>query len=284
MLVAAIGSSGMNGVVRHLSFELHANEIAFFRCAFGLLALAPLLGRAGLAALETGRLGLHVLRGLLNAVAMISFFLAVAMTPLAEVAALSFTSPLFATLLAALILGEPVGPRRVAGLLLGFAGALVVIRPGPAGVSLGAGLVLLSCVAWGAALIVIKVLSRTDSSLTITIHAGLFLTPITLLCALPFWRWPDTRQLLLLALVGGLGSLTQMAIAQAFREADATQVMPADFTKLVWSALIGWLFFAEVPTLWVLLGGSMIFAGVAYIAWREGRPRAATRGGRLGSA
>jgi drug/metabolite transporter (DMT)-like permease len=156
----------------------------------------------------------------LNAAAMISFLLAVAITPLAEVAALSFTSPLFATVLAAILLREPVGPRRIAGL------------------------VLLSCVAWGAALIVIKVLSRAESSLTITLYARLFLTPITLACALPFWQWPDGRQLVLLAVIGWLGSLTRMAIAQAFHEADASQVMPADLTKLVWSALIGWLFFA----------------------------------------
>jgi drug/metabolite transporter (DMT)-like permease len=195
-------------------------------------------------ALRTRRLGLYLLRGVLNAAAMISFLLAVAITPLAEVAALSFTSPLFATVLAAILLREPVGPRRIAGLLLGFAGALVVVQPGTGGVSLGAGLVLLSCVAWGAALIVIKVLSRTESSLTITLYAGLFLTPITLACALPFWQWPDGWQLVLLAVIGGLGSLTQMAIAQAFHEADASQVMPADLTKLVWSALIGWLFFA----------------------------------------
>ena len=217
MLLAAMASSIMNAVIRELSGSLHAFEIAFFRNVFGLLALVPLVLRAGLPMLRTRKLHLHALRGALNAVAMLSFFLALGMAPLAEVAALGFTSPLFATLLAVLLLGEPVGLRRVLALLAGFAGALIIIRPSFAGMSLGAGLVLLSSLAWAAALIDIKILSRTELTLRITIYATFFLTPITLACALPFWSWPGQGELLLLAVVGGLGSLTQMSVAQALR-------------------------------------------------------------------
>jgi drug/metabolite transporter (DMT)-like permease len=273
MLLAACGSSVMNAVIRALSSDLHAFEIAFFRNLFGLLSLTPLLLRAGIGSLRTQKLGLHAMRGGLNAIAMLSFFMALGITPLAEVAALGFTAPLFATLLAAFVLGEAVGLRRVLALLAGFAGALVIIRPGFNAISLGAALVLVSSLAWAAALIDIKVLSRTESSLRITVYATLFLTPITLACALPFWRWPDFPELLLLAVVGGLGSLTQMSVAQAFRAADTSQVLPADFTKLIWATLIGWLVFAELPDLWTLGGGCLIFGSVAYIAIREARLR-----------
>ena len=141
--------------------------------------------------------------------------------------------------------------------------------------SLGALLVLLSSGAWAAALIDIKLLSRTESSLTITVYAALFLTPITLVAALPFWSWPGGTTLLWLALIGGLGSLTQLAIAQAFHEAEATQVLPADFTKLPWAAAVGLAFYGEVPDLPTILGGCLICAAVAYVAYREagGRPR-----------
>lgn len=273
MLLAAFASSVMNGCIRHVSAEVHAFEIAFFRNVFGLAVLCPLLLRGRGAGLRTGRLGLHALRGLLNAVAMLAFFQALGTTPLATVAALSFTAPLFATLLAALVLEERVGPGRAAGVLLGFLGALVVLRPGLAVAGPGALLVLLSSAAWAAVLIDIKLLARTESSLTITVYAGLFLTPITLVAALPFWSWPDGGALLWLALVGGLGSLTQLAVAQAFREAEASQVLPADFTKLPWAAAVGLAFYGEVPDLPTVLGGGLICAGVAYVAWREALTR-----------
>lgn len=274
MLLAALASSVMNGCIRHVSAEVHAFEVAFFRNLFGLVALAPLLVRAGRSGLRTRQLGLHAVRGLLNAVAMLAFFFAVGITPLATVAALSFTSPLFATVLAALILKERVGLRRVAAVLLGFAGALVILRPGLETLSLGALLVLLSSSAWAGALIDIKILGRTESSLAITAYAGLFLTPVTLVASLPFWTWPSGGALLWLALIGALGSLTQMAIAQALREADATQVLPADFTKLLWAALVGFAFYGEVPDRFTLLGAGLICGSVAYVALVEARSRA----------
>lgn len=273
MLVAAAGSSSMNGLIRHLSADIHTFEIALFRNVFGLLVLVPLVLDAGRAALRTQKLRLHALRGVLNAVAMLSFFYAVAITPLAMVAALGFTSPLFATLLAMLILKERVGARRLLGILAGFGGALIIIRPGLEGVSLGVGLLLISSLAWAAALIDIKILARTETSLTITLYAALFLTPITLVAALPFWTWPSLPHWGLLMLVGALGSLTQIGVAQAFHEAEATQVLPGDFTKLIWASLIGWLFFMEVPDLYTLLGGLVIFASVTYVAYREAQLR-----------
>ncbi|MFO1068595.1 MAG: DMT family transporter [Geminicoccaceae bacterium] len=275
MLLAALCSSSMNAMIRGTSAELHAFEIAFFRNLFGLVALVPMLLRAGAGSLKTSRFALHGLRGVLNAVAMLSFFYAVSITPLAEVAALAFTSPLFATILAALVLRDRVGPRRIIGLLVGFAGALVIIRPATSGLSLGAGLIILSSVAWAAALVDIKILSRTETSLSITVYAALFLTPITLVAAIPFWQWPSLTQLLVLAVIGSLGSVTQMSIAQALRHGDTSQVMPADFTKLVWASLIGWLAFAEIPDVWVIVGGCMICGSVAYIAYRESRQRLA---------
>lgn len=277
MALAAFCSSVMNAVIQGLGASIHSFEIAFFRNLFGFMALVPLLFRAGPGALRTSKLPLHALRGILNAVAMLSFFYALAITPLAEVAALSFTSPLFATMLAVLLLGEQVGIRRVLGVVVGFAGALVIIRPGFETVGLGTILLLLSALAWSAALIDIKVLSRSETSLSITLYATLFLTPITLVCALPFWTWPQLHEWLLLALVGGLGSTVQMSVAQAFHEADASQVLPMDFTKLIWAALIGWTVFAQPLDFWVLLGGAIIFSSVTYIAWREARMKTPPR-------
>ena len=265
MLLAAVASAAMNGIIRELSASLHAFEIAFFRNLFGFLALLPLLLRAGAGAWRTEQLHLHVLRGGLNATAMLAFFLGLSMTPLATVAALSFTSPLFATLLATLILGERLGLGRAIGLAVGFLGALVILRPGITSISLGEILIVASSAFWAAALIDIKILSRTEGSLTITLYAGVFLTPITGLFALFTWTWPTLLEWALLIAVGAIGSLGQMAVVQAFRAADATQVLPGDFTKLIWATLIGYLVFAELPDAWVFVGAAFILAGVAHV-------------------
>lgn len=279
MCTAAFGSSSMNGLVRETSADIHPFEIAFFRNVFGLVALAPMLLRGGIrATLRTGRLPLHIWRGLLNAIAMLSFFFAVTVTPLATVAALAFTAPLFAALLAIPFLGERPGWRRWVGLLVGFLGALVIVRPGTGDISIGVVLLLISSVAWAGALILIKILARTDSSLTITVYAGMFLTPITGIAALFFWTTPSLGHWLLLACIGIFGSLTQWSVAQAFHEADATVVLPFDFTKLLWAAAIGYIFFNEVPDPLTLLGGSIILASVSYVAYRERQQRLALAG------
>jgi drug/metabolite transporter (DMT)-like permease len=272
MCSSAFASSAMNGMIREASADIHAFEIAFFRNLFGFLALTPMLLKTGVrATMRTRHMKLHMLRGLLNAFAMLSFFYAVTVTPLSTVAALGFTAPLFAALLAIPLLGERPGWRRWAGLLVGFTGALVIIRPGFEVVTFGTLLILASSAAWAGALIVIKILARTDTSLTITIYAALFLTPITLAAALPFWTTPTATTWLLLIGIGIFGSLTQWSIAQAFHEADATVVLPFDFTKLLWASLVGYLFFAEIPDPLTLLGGGIILGSVTYVAYRERR-------------
>lgn len=273
MMVAAFASAAMNALIRLVGSEVHPFEIAFFRNLFGLLVLVPVVMRAGLASLATRVPHLHAIRGVLNAIAMLLWFYGVTLTPLATVAALSFLAPLFATVLAALVLRERVGPRRIAAVLIGFAGALLILRPGLEPPQLGEILVTLSSLAWAGALIDIKLLARTEPSVRITVYAALFLLPITFACALPFWVWPNGRALVLLFLVGALGSLGQVAVAQAFREAEATQVLPADFTKLVWAVLLGWVLFAERPDLLAIAGGTIIFGAVLYVAWREAQLR-----------
>jgi len=134
-------------------------------------------------------------------------------------------------------------------------------------------MLLLSSVAWAGALIVIKILSRTETSLTITVFAALFLTPVTGLAALFVWTTPAAGTWLLLIGIGAFGSLTQWSIAQAFHEADATLVLPFDFTKLLWASAIGYVFFAERPDPLTLLGGSIILASVTYVAYRERQHR-----------
>jgi len=197
------------------------------------------------------------------------YFMGLSMIPLAKVMALSFSSPLFATIIALIVLGEVIRTRRITALIIGFVGALIILRPGIVELDLGSMLILGAAAAWAGCLVIIKVLARADSSITITLYSTIFLMPVSLIAAIPYWQTPTFNQLLLLAVMGITGSLGQTALAQSFREADMTAVLPLEFLRLVWASLFGYLFFAEVPDIWVWIGGSIIFSASTYIAFRE---------------
>ena len=277
MVLACVFFGVMHVGVRHVTQSIHPFEAAFFRNVFGLLVLAPSFITHGWRPLRTRRFGLHCVRAALNVVAMLSFFYALSITPVVLVQALAFTSPLFTAVLAVLILGERIRARRITAIAVGFAGTLLIIRPGVQPIELGPVLVLVSSAVWGYVVILIKSLSRTDSAVTITAYMVLLMSPMTLVCALFVWTWPSVGELAVLAAIGISGTLAQMCMTQSLRLTETTVVLPFDFTKLVWSALFAWLLFGELIDSWTLLGSLVIFSGGLYVAYRE---RQLTRQGR----
>ena len=269
MVLACVFFGVMHVGVRHVTQSVHPFEAAFFRNLFGLLVLAPSFITHGLRPLRTQRLGLHCVRAALNVVAMLCFFYALSITPVVLVLSLAFTAPLFTAVLAVLLLGERIRARRLTAIVVGFAGTLLIIRPGIQPIELGPALVLLSAAVWGYVMILIKSLSRTDSAVTITAYMVLLMSPMTLVCALFVWTWPTGDELAVLAVVGVAGTVAQMCMTQSLRIADTMVVLPFDFTKLVWGALFAWILFGEVMDGWTLFGSLVIFSGGLYVAYRE---------------
>lgn len=269
MLASASTISAINGFVVHLSHSMHVFEIAFFRQLFGLIFMSAMFLRSGLRPLITRRFGLHMLRSVLNVIAMLAFFYGLTLEPLAKVVSLSLTAPLFATLGAVVFLGERMSVHRWIALLVGLAGALIILRPGYQAVSLGGLMILLSNTVWSVALVVIKILSRTDTSITIALYATLLQAPLALVFALFYWSVPSLEQLALLIIIGVGGTFAQICLGEAFRHADATLVLPIDFTKLFWASLIGYLFFDQVPEIWIWIGAVVVFLAVFYNAYME---------------
>ena len=269
MLGSTVCLALMHTTIHHVSETVHPLVVVFFRLFFALIVVIPFFIRDGLAPLKTTKLGLLTLRGVLNFGAMVCFFTALSLAPIADVTALSFTAPLFATLLAVVILKEKLGWRRVAAIMAGFIGTLIVLRPGFAEISTGYILVLVATIFWGACVIIIKTLSRTESSVTITTYMSLVMAPLALIPALFVWSWPSLTDFAWLAFLGFLGGCGQMAVAQALRHAETHVAMPFDFVRLIWVSITGYLFFAEVPDIFVWLGGALIFSSTAYITIRE---------------
>ena len=269
MIVSTICFVSMQSLIRQIGGELPPVEVAFFRNLFGFCAIAPIFFRQGFKPLKTSRLRLHALRGALQGVSMMAFFTGVTMVPFAEATSISFSAPLFATILAVIILREKIRIRRISALLFGFVGVLVVLRPGFVEVGIGQGLLLSSSLIWGAAIIVIKRLSISESAATQTAYMGLFMTPITFLPALYVWETPTIDQLGWMALIGIFGTIGHLCFAGAFRRAESSALLPLDFLRLLWASLLGYFLFVEIPDFWVWIGGGLIFTSATYIAFRE---------------
>jgi len=269
MLASTLLAAVMNSAARYISQSVHPFELIFFRNLFAFFFVLPFLWRVGFGALRTERPWMHAGRASLNVINMMFWFTAISLAPLAEVVALGFTAPIFATILGVLIVKEVVGIRRWSAIVVGFIGAVVVLQPGFDTVQLGHGLVLMAAMMWAAILLIIKSLSRTESSITIVAYMSILMTPLSLIPALFVWVWPTWTELGWLAVIGISGGAAQYLLTQSFHEADISVVMPFDFAKLVWIALIAYIAFAEVPTLTTWIGGAIIFASGLYIARRE---------------
>jgi len=273
MVVGTIFFSSMHALIRYLSADLHAFELAFFRNLFGVLVVLPWVLRAGLSPLKTNRLGLHSVRGLFNGIGMLMFFYAVSITPLADVIALSFTAPIFATILAIVFLGEVVGVRRWTAIFVAFLGMLIILRPGLAEISQGQFLAMASSALWACSLIMIKILGRTESSITIIAYMIIFQAPVSGLAAMTVWITPTLEQVCVMATMGVLGTVGQWLLIEALKAGDTNVVMPFDFLKMIWAVLLGFLFFNELPGLFTWIGSTVIFSSAVYIAWRESKIR-----------
>jgi drug/metabolite transporter (DMT)-like permease len=278
MCAATTAFALMVTLVRELTEGLHPLEVVFFRSAFGLLAMVPWLLRQGLGVLRTEHLRGHLLRALIAIFAMVGWFTTLSLMPLAEATALSFTAPLFTSVLAVLMLREVMRLRRWLATALGFLGVLIIVRPGLTVVQPAALLAIGTAAIWAFSTILVKTMARTESAGAITTYMALLTTPITLVAALLVWQGPTLGQIALAALLGAAGSAGHFCMSRALAAADASLVVSFDYLRLPLVALAAYLAFGEVPDAWVWLGGAVIAASGIYIAQREARARGAAGG------
>ena len=273
MSLSTVGFAIMHTAIRYQSFDMSPFQIAFFRNLFGFVIILPLMMRSGFSIFRTEKLGWHAGRSVINICAMFLYFNALAVAEVAHVTALAFSSPVFASILAVIFLGERIRLRRWMAIGMGFLGVLLVIRPGVIPLEPGPIMVVLSAFFWAVVLTITKIMSRTESSLTIVTYMNLFLALYSLGPALWFWTWPTLEGWIMLLIIGITGTAAQLCVTQSIRETDPTVVMPFDFLKLIWAAVLGFWVFGEVPDKFIWIGGAVIFASSFYLAWRENQIR-----------
>ena len=269
MALSALFNACSAVLIRHASESLHPFQVAFLANLFALVFLFPFLARRRFALLSSGNHRLQLLRGAITFGAMLAWYLGLTLMPLAQATALNFSGPLFAVVLAIVVLGERIRAPRIAALVVGYLGALVVLRPGIVEVGLGPLLILAASAIYGVIIVMLRVLARTDSSLTSTVYTYLCVTPLMFLAAFPVWQGPSAGELFWIACLALATTLHFWTLAQAFAEAEPTVAVPFDFTRLLWAAGFAYLLWGEVPDLWTWIGGVMIFGAVSFIMFRE---------------
>ncbi|MFZ5657326.1 MAG: DMT family transporter [Pseudomonadota bacterium] len=279
MLASTVFFGLMAVAIRLASQTLHAFEIAFFRNLFGVVAALPLLVRHGPGLLRTQHLPRYVVRCLVGVVSMLSGFWAIAHLPLAQAVSLSYSTPLFVTVLAVWLLGEQVRARRWAAIVAGFIGVLIIVRPGTDGFSFASLVALTAAVMSGIVSIQIKQLSALEPADRIVLWTTMLWVPMSLLPALTVWEWPRGITWLWVAAAGLLGTGGHMLWTRALKLGDVSALTPISFMQLPVVAVAGWLLFDEALDRWTLTGALVIFGANAYIAHREARlaRRAATQ-------
>lgn len=279
MLLSTVFFGLMAVVIRLASNAgLPTVEIAFFRNFFGLLALLPFLHAGGRAVFRTRQLPMYLVRSAIGVASMLCGFWAIGHLPMAQAISLSYSTPLFVTIAAALWLGEVVRRRRWSAVLVGFVGVLVIVRPGTEGFSGGSLVAVAAALLSSVVAIQIKQLSRVDAPDTIVFYTYVFWVPLSLLPALFAWQWPQGADWLWLAAIGALGTGGQLFWTRALKLGEVSALQPISFMQLPLVTALAWMLFGETVDAWTIAGAAIILAANAYIAHREAQlsRRAAT--------
>ncbi len=270
VLGAAVFGSGMAAVAKFAGARVGPVEVAFFRAVVGLLVTLPFIIRQGRGGWVSGQPLLQALRGVIASFVMLCGFYAVVHIPLADFTVIAFTKVLFVVLLAVLMLGEKIHLRRSLATIVGFLGVLVIMRP-TGTFEVAALVAVLGALLVGINIVLVKIVSRTDGTVTLVLYSNLVQCLVLAAPAAYFWVTPDRDVLVALLGVGILGTLVQLCIVRGYTIAEASAVIPVDYTRVIFAALLGYLFFDELPDRWTWIGAGVIILSTLYIARREAR-------------
>ena len=269
MVFALLMFNVMGICIRLASAHVPVMEIVFFRNFLAVLLILPIAMRTGWGRLRMQRPRLFYLRAFVNFIGMFCGFTAVTLIPLAEMTALSFTGPIFITIGAVLFLGEVIRLRRIIAVMFGFVGALIILQPGFTEVSTGAILTLVSTLCIAMASLVVKKLTETETPEAIVFWMVAMQAPLAFFPMLAVWETPSLLGWVYLFGVAGAGTMAHFLLTRAYGLVDITSLQPLEFTKLPIAVLLAWMVFGELPTIWVWVGGAVIFGATAYITRRE---------------
>jgi drug/metabolite transporter (DMT)-like permease len=258
----------MGGIIKHLSADLSTQQIVFFRHIAGLIMLLPILMRTGFSELKTQRFHWHLIRTLVGLSAMYCYFFVLARMPLAEAFLVKLTSPFFMPLIAYIWLKESVGPNTRWAILMGFIGVAFILKPGSESVSYFAIIGLIGAALAALAKVTIRKMGDTESSVTIVFYFGLISTIISAPPAFYAWQAVPDNAWSWILLMGVVATSGQLALTHAYRIAPTGKIGIYVYSSVIYGAVIGWLFWGEVP-LWTTWLGSVFIIAAGLINIRK---------------
>ena len=275
MLVSMACFSAMNTTIRLLTPYMHSTQMVFLRniCSLLLVLAWQYVRHRRLPVFRTQRLIGHFWRASIGICAMELWFHAITLLPLTLATALSFTTPIFSTIIAILFLGEKAGIRRWSAIVVGFIGMLIILRPGISGVNSDALFVIGSSLMMGIAGVLVKSLTRTEAPETIVFYMALFMIPWSSIPAFFTWQAVSLYALWLVFLVALFSTTAHLLMARAYMRADMVMLMPFDFSRLIFTAIIAYVLFDETMDMPTICGSLVIIASSVYIAHREARSK-----------
>lgn len=276
LMVASMASFAVMAVfIRGLSGEVPSTLMVFLRNLFALGMMLPWVAHKGMAVLKTDRIWRHVWRAGVGITAMEMWFYGISSMPVTHATAINFTTPLFATALALLFLGERAGWRRWSALLIGFAGTLLIIRPETHGFGTGAVIVLIASALMAVASILVKTLTHSEPGGRIIFFMALFMTLFSAPLAIPYWKILTPMQYAGMIVIALTSTISHFCLVKAYTKTEMVVLMPFDFTRLVFTSVMAYFAFGEVLDAWSWAGSAIIVGSAAYITWREQQVKSA---------
>jgi drug/metabolite transporter (DMT)-like permease len=256
-------------MIRLLSTQIESVQTAFFRAVISVILLLPMIAAGRVQPWHSKRLAGHFWRTAMGTASMVLGFYAVSMLPLADATAIAFSQPLFSVVVAAAIAGEKVRWRRWSATIIGFAGVLVMVRPGEGSLQAGALVALANAAAVAVSILLVKRLSDTETPLMILTQFAIFSTILLALPAIWVWRWPDLWGWTLAVGIALSATIGQYFWVQAFKSGEMSAVAPFEYMRLPFAVFVGWLIWGEMPVIWTYVGASIVIGSALYIAHRE---------------
>src|SRR5215467_3675439 len=270
MVGATIVFAASSAVSKWLVASYPIGEVLFTRTAVALITCALfILPQTGLAVFRTQRLRHHVGRALSQGCSQTFLLIAFSLMPLAGAIAINFSSPLFATLVSALLLKEAVGLARWAALLVGFCGVLIVAHPGAEAVQIGALFALANAVLYGSVTAAVRGMTATESAETLSMYQMIFLTLFFSLALPFFFAWPTEADAAAMIANGVINAVGQYWWTRALSLAPPSAVGPFYYFMLVWAAALGLVFWGDVPTLALMAGSAVVVGSGLFLLWHE---------------
>ncbi|HCQ59328.1 MAG TPA: EamA family transporter [Sulfitobacter sp.] len=268
----------MSAIIKSLADEVPAGESVFFRSFFAIPVILIWLAQRGKlkSGLKTKNPMGHVWRGLFGTTAMGLTFTGLGLLPLPEVTAIGFATPIFTVILAAVLLGEQIRLIRVTAVAIGLVGVMIILWPRFSSIgtmeqtaTIGALLILMATMVRSLVQIHIRQLVQNEDTAAIVFYFSVTASVLALF-TLPFgWVMPDLQTFGLLVLAGLIGGVAQILITSAYRFGSASMLAPYDYTSMLFAILLGYIFFAELPTMMMLAGAALVISAGALVIWRE---------------